>query len=430
MVRRMTNVRKTIGLPMVLILLLILGMTCSAVAAPKVTLEWWTHNWGDAFGDWIQATIESFEAKNPDVKIKWVDVKEINETYLTAAIGGQAPDVFLNYGPQVFTEKGLLLDLTPYLTEDVKAGFIDMVWTLEEPVTGDGFYAVPFYTDGPPPLWYNKEILADAGIDLEKGLPSNDFELLDMSVKIHQATGKYGFAFKTSGWGNYGPMRIFQSHDLDIFQDGNINLASDEAVEILEKWVWAYQNGGIPPEATTGVSRDDLNWFLEERAAMVMLGGWICRYFPPSFTEERLGVTLQPRGRSGKVWGSPYNWWSVSAGSKHPKEAVDFAIFLATDPGVVVAWTKAVGAIIPMSKAAFEDPYFTAAPQTWAEKARGVQAEMQMNWPVMPNVPLVSNWVELKTILKEKVDQAFAGQITARKALEEAEKEWELVLGY
>jgi putative chitobiose transport system substrate-binding protein len=220
MVRRMTNVRKTIGLPMVLILLLILGMTCSAVAAPKVTLEWWTHNWGDAFGDWIQATIESFEAKNPDVKIKWVDVKEINETYLTAAIGGQAPDVFLNYGPQVFTEKGLLLDLTPYLTEDVKAGFIDMVWTLEEPVTGDGFYAVPFYTDGPPPLWYNKEILADAGIDLDKGLPSNDFELLDMSVKIHQATGKYGFAFKTSGWGNYGPMRIFQSHDLDIFQDG------------------------------------------------------------------------------------------------------------------------------------------------------------------------------------------------------------------
>ena len=60
-----------------------------------ITIEFWTIALGDAFADFINGMIKTYESEHPGVQIKWVDVSgaEVAEKFLAALVGQTPPDV-------------------------------------------------------------------------------------------------------------------------------------------------------------------------------------------------------------------------------------------------------------------------------------------------------------------------------------------------
>ena len=103
--------------------------------------------WQDASDKVQQATVDDFN-KTSDVKAKLTAVPgEGYQNKVRTSMGSEnAPDVFFNWGGgsvQEYVDKGLLLDLTPYLNKDseFKNAFLPSV--LDAGKVGDKYYGVP-----------------------------------------------------------------------------------------------------------------------------------------------------------------------------------------------------------------------------------------------------------------------------------------------
>ena len=123
-----------------------------------------------------------------------------------------------------------------------------------------------------------------------------------------------------------------------------------------------FKNGSMPtktelsPEALAASHRDDVNWFVEGRAAMLPFsGGWITRYFDKSF-EHKATPSAQPRGELGQV---PANSQAlvVPKASRNIEIATDFALFVTNDHNQLEFCRQV--AILPSTKKAALDPYFS-----------------------------------------------------------------------
>ena len=105
-----------------------------------------------------------------DVQIEHTVVNQsdyITTLIPTAYANGEAPDI-LYVEPSTFTkyaEKGMLADLSPYYTDDLKA---DILPSALEAVTIDGkIYALPIEMETLG-LFYNVDMLKEAGIEPPK----------------------------------------------------------------------------------------------------------------------------------------------------------------------------------------------------------------------------------------------------------------------
>src|SRR5688572_30536378 len=85
--------------------------------AEAITIEWWTINLKNTFGEIMQGYIDSYEAEHPEVTINWVDVPgaEVAQKYATALAGGSAPDSANMYQLARFIELGAVLALDDYV---------------------------------------------------------------------------------------------------------------------------------------------------------------------------------------------------------------------------------------------------------------------------------------------------------------------------
>src|SRR5688572_26007047 len=85
--------------------------------AEAITIEWWTINLKNTFGEIMQGYIDGYEAEHPNVTIEWVDVPgaEVAQKYATALSAGSAPDSANMYQLARFIELGAVLALDDYV---------------------------------------------------------------------------------------------------------------------------------------------------------------------------------------------------------------------------------------------------------------------------------------------------------------------------
>ncbi|WP_159621406.1 ABC transporter substrate-binding protein [Ruania rhizosphaerae] len=117
----------------------------------------------------IQNQVDMFEEAYPEIDVDYVNVGQGAEHYqqMRTAIqaGSGAPDVAqVEYQHLAsFRLGGDLLDLTPYLQEDLSAAYPDWVWSQ---VSADsGLWGIPQDT-GPLGSLYRTDLFADAGIEV------------------------------------------------------------------------------------------------------------------------------------------------------------------------------------------------------------------------------------------------------------------------
>lgn len=224
-----------------LAIVLTVAMLCTlcisvAGAEDKTTIGW--TSWALAEERLIPiygGSADAFMADNPDIVI---DYSQSNpyasylDQLLTAASAGNAPYVAhikAEWLPQ-FLELGVLKDLTPYISQEV---IDDYSASAIQGVTVDGqMVAIPWFGNTYA-LYYNKALLAQAGIDT---LPQTWSELIEDAYKV-SALGDdiYGLAFPNSngveaGEG-YNVFPALWAHGGDYQDaDGMISLANEAGI--------------------------------------------------------------------------------------------------------------------------------------------------------------------------------------------------------
>lgn len=189
--------------------------------------------------------IQAFEAANPGIK---VNVVENDAAKLMAMVSsGNPPDIFrINaIGSPYWVNKGLLMDLTPYLekTIDMKDLFlVNDMFRWDGKTQGQGpYYGIVKDWSLDYMYYYNKDALKEAGVpEPSDDTPLTFTEFTDMINKaVVYKDGKverYGYGFTDDEWNGYF-MFLLASKGKTLFKDNGTKLNIDDPdVKALFKW--------------------------------------------------------------------------------------------------------------------------------------------------------------------------------------------------
>ncbi len=114
--------------------------------------------------------VSDFEKKYPDTQVKWVDqpAEGYADKISADAAGGTLPDV-VNVSPDLvapLAKAGLALDLDKAAAKYRKE-YLPGAWASHRIPGMTGTYAFPWYLNTGP-LFYNKSLFKDAGLDASK----------------------------------------------------------------------------------------------------------------------------------------------------------------------------------------------------------------------------------------------------------------------
>jgi arabinogalactan oligomer/maltooligosaccharide transport system substrate-binding protein len=368
-------------------LAMVAGTAVPAAAQSDIIL-WTTEEAGPL--EFVEGLAADYMEANPDVNITTIfhaPENMVNDV-LTAAIGGQAPDLLWTQADHVgpLAAAGQIVPLDGLVDTSVYEPAAIEVTTVDGEVWG-----VPNSFGNALMLYYNKDIVSEA--------PANTDELIELAVaNTDVASDKYGLVYNQtqSFWlapwlGGFGAS-VFDA-------EGNPSLGSDEMVNALSflqdlKW----EHGVMPVDADYDVANA---LFLGGDAAMIINGDWELANYSGTFGDS-LGIAAIPEVVGGD-WPAPwlsgkYLMMPTNTAEDEEKAAVvaDLIDFLNNTENQVAMAAEL--ARIPGNAEAIADPVVADNPtlaDVAAASANGtgqpVNLEMNCAWDAMTNALVTVN---------------------------------------
>jgi multiple sugar transport system substrate-binding protein len=313
---------------------------CGSAAGPDSseggdggTLVVWDWKSGDeAAKSYIEEAKADFAEKHPDVEVEFV-AQPFDQYYNllgTAIQSGEGPDVMLfNGGGQLRDRTDALLPLEEYLGDDMDrlAGW--------EAFSADGHvYAAPVTLQGHP-IYYNKALYAEAGLDPEAPAATWE-EFLANCEQLTEATGAdcfamgnkegFGIQFFLSGLGS----GVLTPDEYDAWIAGDRDWTSPGVKRIFELWAETDQ-AGLNNEGvnSTAMFNDEFAIFDAGDAAHVIglmsdVGHW--KDFSEFLGAENVGVMPAPQVNPEAAPNMPYDGgigYGVAEWTEDPALAAD-----------------------------------------------------------------------------------------------------------
>jgi multiple sugar transport system permease protein len=326
-----------------ILILLILG-SAPAAGADRVTLR---------LVDWAsldememnRKTIAAFRTLHPEIAIEYEPNpgRQYEEKLLTSLAAGAPPDVFLLDSKLIptFTNKGVLLDLQPY----VKSLDIDTtIWFPGVRAIGErdgGLYSFP---KGFTPLmiYYNKEMFRRAGVPL----PPPDWTWDDYLQRARALTrdtdgdgvpDEYGTAFTNYYfywipwiWAGGGDVVSPDGQRASGFLDSPATMeALTFLIDLRERYHVAPDVGTWAQTERTGANAQ---LFAQGKIAMILDGHWRMPKYLQEMQAGRLNIGvagIPQHAQGGRVNVMYESGWCVPVSTTHRREAVLFAAFMA-----------------------------------------------------------------------------------------------------
>lgn len=228
--------------------------------------------WDEEAGDAVDAAIDSFNEKHPDVKVNvtYTPFAQYWTTLNTSIGGGSGPDLFwinaVNF--YQYAEPGLIKDLEPFIEADEDFQKEDYYENMIELYSyEDDLFAAPFFVDAVG-LFYNKEIFDEAGVDY----PDETWTWEDIEKAGAELTNKkediygYGAPVVSNQTGYYN---LIHQAGGQIVSDDELHsgFGSDAALEALE-FTKHLIDEGISPDVKTQIESELRQLFQSERLAM------------------------------------------------------------------------------------------------------------------------------------------------------------------
>jgi multiple sugar transport system substrate-binding protein len=316
----------------------------------------------------MKDVVADFEKTHPDIHVKVVG--GISDDKIVAAIrGGNAPDVAHSFDAGAYTgaycSNGAWIDLADYMNQD---GLSDDVFP-EVPRQYSQFEgtrcALPMLADVYG-LYYNKDLLAKAGLD---GPPQTVSQLMDYAKKLTERNPDG--SLKVVGLDPFdGFYENIAAHwapqwGVDwVDESGKSNLAAQPGWADMLRWQkelidWYGYDNLVRWQASAGDEFSAQNAFERGKLAMNLDGEWRVAFIGAEHPELNFGTApLSVDDGQPDLYGSGYTSGSIIGIPKtsgHKDEAWQLLKYLATDTGALVKMTNGIRNV-PTTTAALESP--------------------------------------------------------------------------
>lgn len=416
------------------LVLLLCGFSLSADAAEhQVALRF--RYWGD-FKEIqaLQATIRAFEHEYPGVTVRGERVPagaEYTQKLLIEQAAGLTPDVIF-CGSQFaqFAEKGMLVDLKPFVAGDPSVELSDYYPQLVNLFSQDGkLYALPRDIAPIGLVFYNKSLFDAGGVPYpdeswswdyrphpERGY--RDFLTSAQHLTHHSAADNQRTVYGYSGAWPSNTMNnlVFSAGGSfvdDVFHPKRLHYDDPRvlnAIRLTQDLCYKYN---VSPSSTdlqaSGVSTHDL--FAQGRIAMYMTGIWEV----PRFREE-IGnrfdwdIAPFPKGPTG-LRGVAVGWsgYAMTSATKHPREAWNLLKYLAGKPG-----------LSRLAETGLAQPALAkvAASPLWLDGKRPKNRKLTIDEVPYVHLDVIhANWSEIEGIVNPKLELVWNGTATPEQAV-------------
>ncbi|MFB7495578.1 ABC transporter substrate-binding protein [Streptomyces sp. NPDC056161] len=378
-----------------------------------ITFQTW--NLRANFKSYFEGVITDFEKKYPGTHVKWIDqpAEGYPDKLSADAAGGTLPDV-VNVSPDLLAplaKAGLALDLDKSAGQYRKE-YLDGAWAGNRIPGLTGTYAFPWYLNTGP-MFYNKSLFEQAGLDPEQPPKTYDELFTDALKMAEQSKGK------VATLANVPTIEDFGRYGAQLMNDQGTGFAFNDAkgVELLTKYKELFDAKALDPQALTATPESSGKKFLTEAVAMnpgsaLDLGNF--KKNAPNLYKN-IGITDQITS-TGHV-----NMYvmglMVNSRTKHTPAAVAFAHYV-TDAQNQMSFAKQV-AIFPSTAGSLDDPYFTKEDGSDDTRVRVAAAKSLKN-AVNYTPVLFSD--QMKTALGNEVAKALQGKESPKAALDNAVK--------
>jgi sn-glycerol 3-phosphate transport system substrate-binding protein len=409
--------------------------TCGfgVTAQAQTEIQWW-HAMGGQLGEALNALAEGFNKSQKDYKVVAVYKGTYTET-MTGAIAAfrakQQPhivQVFEVGTATMMAAKGAIYPVHQLMTDAGEAfdpgAYIPAVYGYYS--TADGkLLSMPF-NSSTPVLYYNKDAFKKAGLD--PNAPPKTWSDVEQYAKKFLAGGvQCGF---TSQWQTWIQIENFGAwHNIPFATGANGFAATDikltindplrvRHVENLGKWqkdkvfVYAGREGKPNPKFTTG------------ECPMIMASTGSAGGFAQAMKDVPFGMAMLPY--YADVQGAPQNsiiggatLWVLSGKPKDEYKGVAKFFAYLSGPEVQSKWHMDTG-YVPITKAAYQ----LTRSQGFYDKfpGRDVAVEQLSLKPPTENSKglRIGNFVQIRDVMDEELEAVWAGQKTAKQALDAA----------
>jgi raffinose/stachyose/melibiose transport system substrate-binding protein len=339
--------RYHIRLQLVLLCSLLLIAVAPAIAQEPVHVVFWDNLFaidetGPREDQFILRAIDLFQAEYPNIIIDRVhqapDLGTFDQLLRAASIAGNGPDVFNQFaGGGLISFAPFIEPLDSYFTEEEMSQLVG--WdSVRNDFRVDGeLLGVPYGAGSYFAIYYNKEKMAEGGVDMENFTPPQTWEELIALAEGIKANGVLPFAIGeqegyTGAWvmatlvgGLLGPEAFFQMRAREI------PINTPEWVRAYEAYRQLYDLGLTNPDAGSTPSGDGQLMFTQGESAMWIQGGWANKDLNNVFGDN-VGLfaipTLADSPSPGLIAGGPNIALAVSNYSQHKEEAITFIKFL------------------------------------------------------------------------------------------------------
>jgi putative chitobiose transport system substrate-binding protein len=395
-------------------------------AAVNQQLVFWTMQLSPFFDDYVLDLITRFEAANPGVRIKWVDVPwgEMERKALASMAAGTAPDV-VNLNPQFaarLAELGALADPRLHLSPSQINAYLPPAWAANQ-LKGVAF-AVPWYLSTTVTL-YHRGLLQRAGV----AVPRTFEQLASAAQAVQQRTGVYAWFPAMDG---AAPLEMLVAMQGALLQPGGCKPAFDspQGVAAFTLLRDLYRNKQVPPTVLTEGHRSAVAQFLSGQVAMVSTGmqfmGQVKKNNPQLYAQ--MGVAPQVTGFMGSTSAPNIAAMNlaVPTRSANPALAFAFAAFVTNSENQLLLVRRVP--LLPSTQASYADPLFTqSSGDALLDEARAISVRQVQSGTV--HVPPLPHYNKLRVSFVRHIQSAMAGKEEPAAAVAAISRTWQPLLG-
>lgn len=328
----------------VLILFFLFGIKKPGVKNDDNTVVFWTLQLG-AFDDYINRIINEFEAENPGVKIKRIDVpySEGEKRTLSAVLTDNPPDL-VNLTPDfslLLAQKNALYFIDEKYLQDYIPAIAD---TLKY---NGKYFGIPFYATSAVTL-YNTAL----------------FDKFNLNKIPTSYSDIFNYAFKKDKNNlNYLTMISFTENDtlVKLLNKYSINspqtVKSEKSIRLFSDFKRLFDYDLIPKESVTQTHRDALEKYMSGKLLFLVTGSNFLKMIDENAPEVFKNTEVLPQltGDSGMYDCSVMNF-IIPSKSKNKENALKFALFF-TSASNQLEFSK-LTSVLPVNKYALNDDYF------------------------------------------------------------------------
>lgn len=398
-------------------LVILIILLCAVYCAPKKDTNKnevivWTLQMSD-FSEYMNGVISEFEAQNPDIKIKWIDVpfSEGEKRTLASVLSDNPPDL-INLNPDfsaALAQKGALAEINTAETSQFNEGILNSL------KFNGKLYSIPWYATSAVTI-YNKKLMKKAGLDV----PLTYEAAAAAATRIREKTGAYLFLPNITE--NDTMLKILNKYGVNSPE----TIADKDSIYVFNYFKNLYAKDLIPKESITQTHREALEKYMSENIVLFQAGANFLNMIKenaPS-TYKNTDVAPQITGKLGQNDFSLMNF-IIPLKAKHKDEALKFALFLTNEENQLEL-AKLTNVISVNRNALKNEFYTTYTTEDLMSKARVISAE-QLN-RVEPVFRPSRNQKDINTLINTAAQEVLLNKAPTEQILKKVSKEWKTLL--